>query len=114
MGVWSIFMRRRMFSRFPIARCPMATRKASGWYSWKPMPAASRFVSGRAGGVVDAVVDGVNGLAVDGNDSEAIAAGLMRLLQDDALYARLAQGGLEMAQRSDWKSRAAEFLKLCE
>jgi glycosyltransferase involved in cell wall biosynthesis len=71
-------------------------------------------LSGRAGGVVDAVTDGVNGLAVDGNDSEAIAAGLTRLLQDDRLYARLAQGGLETARRGDWKNRAAEFLKACD
>ena len=71
-------------------------------------------VSGRAGGVVDAVTDGVNGLAVDGNDIGAIAAAVIRLLQDPQLYRELAAGGLEAAKRSDWKNRAQDFLALCE
>ena len=70
-------------------------------------------VSGRDGGVVDAVRDGVNGLTVDGNDTGAIARAIKRLLQDRALHDRLSRGALEAARQGDWKSRAAEFLKLC-
>ena len=70
-------------------------------------------ISGRDGGVVDAVIDGVNGLMVDGNDISAIASAISRLLQDRALHERLARGGLETARRSGWKARAAEFLALC-
>ena len=70
-------------------------------------------VSGRDGGVVDAVKDGVNGLAVNGNDVGAIATAVIRLLQDPVLRERLTQGALDAAKRGDWKSRAAEFLKLC-
>ena len=36
-----------------------------------------------------------------------------RLGQDSALRDRLTQGALEAARHGDWKSRAAEFLKLC-
>ena len=71
-------------------------------------------VSGRAGGVVDAVTDGVNGLTVDGNDVEAISAAIVRLLKDPALYQQLAQGGRYIAQRNDWHRRTAEFLALCD
>ena len=71
-------------------------------------------ISGRAGGVVDAVIDGVNGLAVDGADIGAIAAAATRLLEDKALYRKLSEGGLEAARRGDWRSRAAEFLTLCD
>jgi phosphatidylinositol alpha-1,6-mannosyltransferase len=71
-------------------------------------------VSGRAGGVVDAVTDGVNGLAVDGQDIGAIAAAAIKLLEDKQLYRKLVEGGLEAARRGDWRNRTAEFLALCD
>jgi phosphatidylinositol alpha-1,6-mannosyltransferase len=71
-------------------------------------------VSGRAGGVPDAVRDGVNGLAVNGENIGDIAQAVSRLLQDGALYRRLAEGGLEAAGKSDWKNRAAMFLAVCD
>ncbi len=71
-------------------------------------------LSGRAGGVVDAVIDGVNGLCVDGADIPAIAAAAVRLLQDPVLHQKLSQGGIEAARRGDWRSRATDFLALCE
>lgn len=71
-------------------------------------------VSGRAGGVVDAVRDGVNGLTVDGENIAEIAHAVSRLLGDSALYRCLAEGGLAAARQGDWKNRAAEFLALCD
>lgn len=71
-------------------------------------------VAGRAGGAVDAVSDEVNGLTVDGADVGAIATAVLRLLQDPALHARLSRGGLEVAARSDWRTRADQFRALCE
>ncbi len=70
-------------------------------------------ISGRDGGVTDAVRDGVNGLTVDGNDVDAIAEAAIRLFQDSALREHLTQGALAAARHGDWKSRAAEFLELC-
>ena len=71
-------------------------------------------VSGRAGGVLDAVEDGVNGIAVDGTDPAAITAAVQKLLQDDELYARLRNGALEAAQKSSWSRRTEQFNRLCQ
>jgi phosphatidyl-myo-inositol dimannoside synthase len=70
-------------------------------------------ISGRAGGVVDAVHDGVNGLTVDGTNAADIAAATIRLLEDDELYARLRRGGLAAAQGSGWDRRVEQFTELC-
>jgi len=71
-------------------------------------------ISGLAGGVLDAVQDGVNGLAVDGTDPGAIAAAALRLLGDDDLYARLHTGALSMARQSSWSRRSEQFNLLCD
>ena len=70
-------------------------------------------ISGRAGGVVDAVHDGINGLTVDGNDPSAIANAILRLLGDPSLYATLREGGLVAARRSSWQRRTEQFNLLC-
>ncbi|WP_372620697.1 glycosyltransferase family 4 protein [Falsiroseomonas sp.] len=70
-------------------------------------------IGGRAGGTAEAVQDGRNGLLVEGEDVPAIAAAALRLLDDAALAARLAAGGLEAAREASWAVRAAAFLALC-
>ncbi|WP_158287665.1 glycosyltransferase family 4 protein [Falsiroseomonas bella] len=70
-------------------------------------------IGGRAGGTAEAVTDGRNGLLVDGEDSGAIAAAALRLLDDPAFAARLAAGGLEAARAAGWAARTAQFLALC-
>jgi glycosyltransferase involved in cell wall biosynthesis len=47
-------------------------------------------VATRVGGVPEIVVDGENGLLVEPNDAGAFTAALVRVLEDDALRARLA------------------------
>ena len=71
-------------------------------------------IGGRAGGVVEAVRDGHNGILVDGNSVEEIREAISRLLEDTALYGRLRIGGLEIARQSSWKSRAEQFQTLCD
>jgi phosphatidylinositol alpha-1,6-mannosyltransferase len=71
-------------------------------------------IAGRAGGAVDAVKDGYNGLLVEPNNVEDIASAICRLLGDSALHERLRAGGLEWARKSDNRSRAQQFLRLCE
>ena len=46
-------------------------------------------VATRTGGIPEAVHDGVNGLLVPPHDDAALAAAIVRLLQDDALRERL-------------------------
>lgn len=67
-------------------------------------------IGGRAGGAVDAIVDGQTGFLVDGSDAGAIAAALRRLLGDEALRNRLAAGGLAHARRHGWERSAARFI----
>ncbi len=71
-------------------------------------------IAGRAGGSVDAVTDGVNGLVVDGDQPWQISAAILRLFQDDPLRERLVQTGNEVAARSGWDSRVDQFLALCD
>lgn len=68
-------------------------------------------IGGRAGGAVDAIVDGETGLLVNGDDSRSIADALRRLLGDPDYRNRLAAGGLERVQHLGWDHSAALFLR---
>jgi phosphatidylinositol alpha-1,6-mannosyltransferase len=70
-------------------------------------------IAGKAGGSVDAVTDGLNGLLVDGTDIDAIADTILKLFGDDGLRQALKQGGLKIAADSDWSHRVAAFLAFC-
>lgn len=70
-------------------------------------------VAGRAGGVGDAVRHGINGLMVDGTVTEAVADAIVRVLEDNALHARLSAGGLAAARALDWQARTGRFLDVC-
>lgn len=67
-------------------------------------------IGGRAGGAIDAIVDGETGLLIDGSNAGAIAAALRRLLGDEAFRERLAAGGLAHARRHGWERSAARFI----
>jgi phosphatidylinositol alpha-1,6-mannosyltransferase len=71
-------------------------------------------IAGCAGGSVDAVTDGVNGLVVDGAACEPIAAAVLRLLGDGGLREALVREGLVVAARSGWPERVAAFLRVCD
>ena len=69
-------------------------------------------ISGRSGGVSDAVVDGVTGLLVDPLDVGEIADAIIRLLTDQAYARRLGKNGRKRAvQELDW-NRVAERLEI--
>ncbi len=55
--------------------------------------AAVPIVASRAGGLPEAVADGVSGLLVPAGDAEALGAALRRLLEDAALRRRLGEAG---------------------
>lgn len=67
-------------------------------------------IGGRAGGAVDAIVDGESGLLVDGDNSDAIASALRRLLGDPHCHARLSAGALAHARTHGWEGSAEAFL----
>ncbi len=70
-------------------------------------------LAGRAGGTSEAVRDGETGLLVAGEDTDAIAAAVVAVLEDPALAARLVAGGLAEARTRGWDARARQFLALC-
>lgn len=65
-------------------------------------------IAGRAGGTGSAVLDGETGLRVDGEDPEAVAEALLRLLGDPPLRERLGRQALERARREFSWDRVAE------
>ncbi len=71
-------------------------------------------VAGRAGGAVEAIIDGCNGVLVDGESQAQVAAALIRLLTDAPLYARLSAGACARAGANGWPSRAESYQKLCD
>jgi phosphatidylinositol alpha-1,6-mannosyltransferase len=76
--------------------------------------AGTAVLAGRSGGIEDAVVDGCNGLLVDPEDVGAVAAALMRLLEDGDLRARLAAQGMERVKREfDRELRARTLWETC-
>lgn len=68
-------------------------------------------IGGRAGGTPEAVAEGRTGLLVDG--AAAIAAAVLRLLDDPALAGRLSAGARAAAEGWGWEARLAAFLALC-
>ena len=71
-------------------------------------------IGGRAGGVVEAVVENVSGLLVDGNNVDEIAAAVARVLDDAPLADRLSERGLQLALDNNTIAVARQFLKTCE
>jgi glycosyltransferase involved in cell wall biosynthesis len=62
------------------------------------MAAGLPVVATRVGGLPDVVQDGLTGLVIPPRDPEALAAALTRLLDDEALRARMGQAGLARAE----------------
>jgi glycosyltransferase involved in cell wall biosynthesis/peptidoglycan/xylan/chitin deacetylase (PgdA/CDA1 family) len=71
-------------------------------------------VGGRAGGVVEAVVDGESGYLVNGEDPNDIAARVLEILDNEALAAFLGMRGLEIARGSNTREVAARFVQIAE
>ena len=71
-------------------------------------------IGGCAGGVVEAVRNGENGLLVDGRQVDEAARVTVTLLTDDTLRARLEARALEIADASSSQLRALQFQTLCQ
>lgn len=70
-------------------------------------------VGGIAGGAVEAVRHGENGLLVDSWSVAEIAETVGQLLTDQQLYEQIAQRGLEIALASSSRAKAEQFQALC-
>lgn len=70
-------------------------------------------VGGRSGGVPDAVRDGETGILVDPEQPAAVAAGVNRLLADDALRKKLGAGGRTAVERYyNWDRVAKDLIDI--
>ena len=68
-------------------------------------------VTTAAGGTVDIVRDGDNGVVVPAGDSRALASAAIRLLRDDLARTTLGRNGQERARREfDWDIIAGRYL----
>jgi phosphatidylinositol alpha-1,6-mannosyltransferase len=71
-------------------------------------------ISGKAGGVVEAVCHGQTGLNVDGDSVEAVADAIADLLRDVQRREAMGARGLEVARASSSAARARLFYDLCQ
>lgn len=69
-------------------------------------------VAGRAGGAVDAVLDGTTGLLVDPTDPVQVAHAITRLLTDRGLAAQMGAAGSDRARSFSWPVIAGQVEKL--
>ncbi|HEX4561539.1 MAG TPA: glycosyltransferase family 4 protein, partial [Gemmatimonadales bacterium] len=70
-------------------------------------------VGGRSGGVPDAVRDGETGILVDPDEPAAVAAGVNRLLGDEALRKKLGAGGrAAVEQYYNWDRVAKDLIEI--
>lgn len=71
-------------------------------------------IGGRAGGAVEAVLDGQTGLLVDGNNPDCVAKAIESLLLDDQTRERMALNGLKVARENNTQAVADRFIRTCE
>jgi glycosyltransferase involved in cell wall biosynthesis len=64
------------------------------------------------GGLRDSVKDGVTGILVDSGNIEAMAAAIVRVLQDEALRNLLSENALKYAKVFNWDKTAELFMKV--
>ncbi len=69
-------------------------------------------VGGLHSGAADAIVDGVTGLLVDGNETDAVCKALTTLLREEKLAEEMGRRGRERALQLTWARTADEILNL--
>ena len=98
-----------LFARATLVACPYLDATQSG-VVLTAFAFGKAVVATRVGGLPEYVQDGVNGLLVDPGDAEALAAAILRLLQDQALRERLRAGIAAQAETTLSWAMAAEKL----
>lgn len=81
---------------------PAVAQESFGVSLVEAMAAGLPVVASDIPGYREVVTDGVEGLLVPARDPEALAAGLVRVLRDPQLAARLGAAGRERARTFDW------------
>ncbi len=76
-----------------------STAEGFGLVFLEAMAFSKPVIGAAAGGTIDVIEDGVNGLLVPPNDSERLAEAIDRLLRDDDFCAELGRGGAEIVRQ---------------
>jgi len=84
-----------------------------GMVALEAMAAGRPVIVSDAGGLRELIIDGETGLRVPAGDAEAITAAMSRLLDDQALAARLAAQGQERARGEFSWDRVAHLTRSC-
>ncbi len=71
-------------------------------------------IGGRAGGAVDAVIEGSTGVLIDPDDVEALAGAVIDLLSDRDKAETLGRAGIEHAKRFSWPETVDQVEQLLE
>ncbi|MCW8889428.1 MAG: glycosyltransferase family 4 protein [Sedimenticola sp.] len=74
---------------------------------------AKPVIGGKAGGAVEAVKDGYNGLSVDAYKPDEIANAVVSIYSDNKLRTKLITNGLDFSNRSSFHNCASLFNDLC-
>lgn len=94
------------YERAAIVCCP-SRREGYGMVAREAMACGRPVVATAAGGLVDAIEDGVNGMLVPVGDVRLLRAALVRLIGDPLLRMRLGAAARESMQRFDAQASAA-------
>lgn len=70
-------------------------------------------IAGRAGGAVEAVIEGQTGLLVDGENVKEISDSIIKILSTPQLAADLSEGGLDVARENNVQAMASKFQNVC-
>ncbi len=89
-------------------------REPFGLVVAEAMAAGRPVVASRVGGICDMVRDGVEGLLVEPEAPDALAAAVAQVLDDEALRARLARAAAERAEAYDWSRVLPGYERLYE
>ena len=102
----------RYYASCDVACAPSTGNESFGYVVVEPMAAGRPVIASRIPGYRSVVTNEQNGLLVAPCDPQALALGIVRVLADRDLRARLGANGRVAAQHYDWPRVAARVLEI--
>ena len=103
------------YQQTDIAVVPSLLYESFSYTCAQAMAAGVPVVASRIGGIPETVDDGINGILVEPENAEALAAAIIKLAKDDVLRKKTGNKGREKAERSfDIRKISLQFIRLAE